>query len=168
VRITGNGFLNGVAVTMMDPQRTARAVAGTDILSVDPTVITANLPLNMAGSWRVAVTNPGSVQSSFFVFTVFGPPAVTSTDPAVPDHHATDEKQFSFVGTGFMSGLTVNLTAPPAAPGGAAPAPFAARVISVTVTTVKVAAVLVRDGDWHAVVTNPGNHASNTYSFHVN
>ncbi len=174
VSLTGAGFQPGLAVTTTDPQGEVHHVPPGDIQSVKPTLVVARLLLNQVGAWKVVVANPGGEPTDAFYFTVFGPPTISSTDPVSPVHNPSVE--FTFVGTGFMSGLTVELTSPPpppvpgapvGAPPPAAPAPFAAEVVSVTYSSVKVKAGLINVGNWHAVITNPGKKPSNAFGFTV-
>jgi hypothetical protein len=160
VRLTGSGFQAGLSLTFTDPQGGAHTVAGADITEVAPTLVSANVTLDTPGSWKVAVANPAAAPSGVFRFSVFGPPTITGADPAQLTHDPA-ARPLTFSGTGFMSGLSVQLTPP----GGAA---VAVTVTKVSSTSVAVNAILASDGDWQAVVVNPRNHASAAFTFHVN
>jgi hypothetical protein len=159
VSLTGTGFQSGLAVTLTDPQDTPRTLAATEIVSVDPTLVAASLVLDTPGSWKVAVANPAAAPTSVFLFTVFGPPAINQTDPGALTHNAAAAQQFTFVGTGFMSGLTLTLTGP----NGAVPS----FINSLDSTHVVVTATLADAGAWNVVITNPGNYASPQFGFTV-
>ena len=174
ISVTGVGFQAGLTVTLTDPLSAVRNVPAGDLQSIKPTLVAARLVLNTPGSWRLTITNPGAEPAKAFLFDVFGSPTLAQTDPSPLPHNVAAE--FDFVGTGFMSGLTVQLTGPPppptpgaapAAPAPPAPPPFAAEVVSVTYARVRVKAALANQGTWHAVVTNPGNHVSAGFDFQV-
>ena len=162
VQITGSGFRSGLVLTFTDPELKPQVVSGTtDIPSVEPTLLTANVRLDTPGSWKVAATNPSGVPSKAFPFSVAGPPTIDRTDPATPTHKA-EAQDITFVGKGFVSGLKVTLTAP----GGVV---NEASVTLFTPTRVKVSTTLAKEGDWQAVITNPGPGAndSNLYKLTV-
>jgi hypothetical protein len=159
VQITGEGFQAGLTLTLVDPQGSTINVANPAITDVHPTVINVNLTLSTPGAWKIAVLNPLAQPSSAFSFTVAGAPTITGTDPAQLSRNPA-EQLWTFLGTGFMSGLTVVLTNPQG--GGTT-----VTTISVTATAVKVKAILPTPGQWQAVITNPKNRASLTYPLNI-
>jgi hypothetical protein len=152
------GFHSGVTLNLTDPAGGSHAVTGADVTSVDTTLVSANVTLNTPGAWKVSVTNPASAPSNAFNFSVLGPPAITNMEAAVT--HAAAAQPITFVGSGFMSGLTVSLIDP-------ANAATPVTVTSVTPTRVTVSATIATAGNWQVIVTNPGNHASAPYGFVV-
>ncbi|MBV9302408.1 MAG: hypothetical protein JOY62_02935 [Acidobacteriaceae bacterium] len=157
--VTGSGFQSGLLLTLVDPGGGSHAITGADITSVHPTLVTANATLNAPGAWKVSVTNPASAPSGAFNFSVLGPPGIAN--PEAPITHAAGAQSVTFIGSGFMSGLTVSLTDP-------ANAAVPATVTSVTPTRLTVSATIATAGNnWRMVVTNPGNNPSQPYTFAV-
>jgi hypothetical protein len=168
LHLTGTGFVTGLTLTFTDPAGAQTTVAGPGITSVDPTLIVCPVLLAVPGSWKVSVQNAaGGAASDVFEFTVAGAPTVTGTN-RVLTHDAANDQSWSFIGTGFVSPLIVNLTPPPPLGGGAAPASFAATVTSVASQEAKVTAKLTVGGTWQVVAINPGNQASAVYNMNVN
>ncbi len=165
LHLTGLGYQTGLSLTFTDPLGGTRTAAGPAITTVTPTLTSANVTLDTPGLWKVTVANPATDPSAAFTFTVFGPPTVTAVDPAQPVHNANAQK-LTFIGTGFISGLTVQFTPPPPA-GGAAAAPTAVQPDSVTATRVVISASLVNAGNGQVVITNPGNYASAAFPITV-
>jgi len=161
LHVVGTGFQTGASLTFTDPSGNTVSVAGADITDVGPTLISCNVVLNTAGSWMVAAANPATASSDAFIFSVSGPPTVTATNPAALTHNAAAQA-LAFTGSGFMSGLTVALTSP--APGSAA---VTITPDSVTATSVAIKATLDLAGNWQAKISNPGNLASDAFSFTV-
>jgi hypothetical protein len=89
---------------------------------------------------------------------VVGPPAIASATAGL--HVNAAAQSVTFAGSGFVSGLKVDLTDP-----AGTKTTFAADQLNTTQVT--VAAVLASAGNWHAVITNPGNLASNNFPFTV-
>ena len=166
LRITGNGFQPGLNMSLTDPQNAAHSVPVGDITEVVPTMITANVTLNTPGSWRVVVANPASSPMAPFGLSVLGPPTVNAVNPAVAPgpitFDAANPRKIILGGSGFVSGLTVQLTPPG---GGAALSPKAEMITSQQVT---VTALFSTQGQWQVVVTNPGNQPSAPYTFPIN
>jgi len=154
LHVTGSGFQTGLSLALTDPAGVASTVSGAAITSAAPTLVAANVTLNAPGSWKVAVANPSAAPSDAFTFSVFGPPTITNSNPAPPVPRAATPQQLTFTGSGFMSGLTVNLTPPGGANAIAVPP------VSVTATSVVVSAVVSAAPLYQVVITNPGDHAS--------
>ena len=133
---------------------------GAAITAVAETVISANITLAIPGGWNITVQNPPAAPSQGFIFTVTGPPSITGFKGAAPQTINAAAQEWTFTGTGFMSGLAVALTGP----SGAA----SAVVTAVTSTTVSVKAVLNVAGDWKAIATNPSDNASQPFTFKIN
>jgi hypothetical protein len=157
LHLTGTGFQPGLTLTLTDPTNSSTKVATAAILLVEPTLVSANVTLQMAGSWKVTVTNPGSTVAATFPFTVKGKPTIEG--PATVTKDPAPQK-VTFVGKGFMSGLTVSLTPPGAAA-------TTLNATTVTATSVVVTATLPNAGDGQVVITNPENKASDAFAFKV-
>jgi len=165
LRITGSGFQPGLNLSLTDPQSAAHAVAAADTTEVVPTLITANVTLNTPGSWKVVVANPAASPMAPFGLSVLGPPTVNAANPAAAPgpltHNAANPQKILLGGSGFVSGLTVQLSPPG---GGAALSPSAESITSQQVT---VSALLSVPGNWQTVITNPGNQPSAPFTFPV-
>ena len=112
-----------------------------------------------------SVANPAATPMAPFGLSVLGPPTVNAANPAAAPglitHDAANPQKIIFGGSGFVSGLTVQLSPPG---GGVALSPSA---VSITSQQVTVAALLSVPGNWQAVITNPGNQPSVPFTFPV-
>ena len=167
LRITGSGFQQGLSLSLTNPLNQAIAVAAADVMEVASTMVTANLKLDTPGSWKVVVANPAATAMAPFGFSVVGPPTLTSVTAvagaAAMKADPTNMQKIAIVGTGFVSGLTVQLT-PPA---GGAGTPSSPSVETLTPQQVTLSAKLDVQGNWSVVVTNPGNQPSAELDFAV-
>lgn len=162
LHVIGTGFESGLTLTLTDPAATTQTVSGADITAVATSLVSANVTMNLPGAWKISAANSGAAASSPFLFTVFGPPAITAVAPAAPTQNAAAAQPLTFAGTGFISGLKVVLTSPTA---GAAP--VTVKADTVTSTSVAVQATINAAGQWSAIVTNPHDKASAAFNFTV-
>jgi len=166
IHITGMGFKPGLVVTLTDPQGGLQKVDSSDITAVADTVISANVTLAIPGGWNITVQNPPTEASQSFIFTVAGPPTISGIKGGSPQKANATEQEWTFTGTGFMSGISVTLTGQDAS--GAAVSATVTAVTAVSSTTVTVKAILNVAGDWKAIAMNPPNFASPAFAFKIN
>jgi len=153
IHLIGSGFQQGLSVTLTDPTQAQHAVTSADLTAVSDMQVSLNATLNMAGSWKVTVTNAGAAAGVSHDFTVSGPPNVTGLTNAAGLTQGPNAQILTFAGTGFMSGMAVQLTDP-----GGNVTTLDPKTVTATQTTVSV--VLPAEGKWKVVFVNPGNHAS--------
>ena len=79
VTINGSNFQSGATVSFTPPVGSTFTLTPS---SVTATAIQVSATLNQAGSWAVVVTDPGSVASMPFGFTVAGATPATPTNPS--------------------------------------------------------------------------------------
>ena len=161
IQITGTGFKKSPAVVLTDPSGTATTLTNAQILSIEPTLITVNAMLGTAGSWKVAVTNPGANSSNAQEFTVTGKPVIQTHEPKVVKANAAAPTALTLLGTGFKNGLEVALTNPTGNVTKLAQGNFDVKADSVQIRATLTA------GDWKVVITNPGPNNSDIYTFTV-
>jgi hypothetical protein len=115
--IGGTHFVTGLSVLLTRPDGSTTTLTGTtDIPSVVANGAYAHAILGPAGSYSVKVTNPNGLSSNVWSFEVHAPPApapptVSHTAPETITASASAQPIYVF-GTGFLTGLTVTLTAP--------------------------------------------------------
>jgi len=99
ITITGNDFLTGATVTI-------GGTAGTSIIVLNATTITAITPAHAAGAVAITVTNPDRQQSTLANgFTYQAAPTISSVTPN--GGPATGGTPVTISGTGFVQGATV-------------------------------------------------------------
>jgi hypothetical protein len=161
VRLTGRGFQPGLALTLVNPAGTPIQLPQANVESGDPTLVTAVASLDVPGNWTARVQNPGENPSADFGFMVSGAPSIDRTDPSTPGHNPNNPQPLAFIGSGFMKGLTVELTDPNAVVTQVPPSS-----VNVAPTRVSMSVTLGAQGTWSVKITNPGNHPA-SMSFQV-
>jgi hypothetical protein len=147
ITITGTNFAHGAQATFSGTGITVNSTT-----FVGTTQLTANITLSptaTVGARNVTVTNTDNQSGSCAgCFTVNAAPVVTSVAPAqLPN---TASAQLTFTGTGFVSGISVQLelAGQPAVPG------TAVAVVNATTMTATFDITDVAPGDWDVHVTN--------------
>jgi hypothetical protein len=67
---SGNGFVQGLSVSVTDPTGSVTVIKGTAIDSVTPEVVKVNLVLEILGEYTFLITNPTGQSSNSVVVTV--------------------------------------------------------------------------------------------------
>ena len=141
VTITGSGFLPGASVDF-------GGSAGTNVVVVSPTSITATTPAHAAGKVSVKVTNTDTKSGTLAEgFEFLDAPTLTAVDPAVGA--TTGGTVLKLTGTKLVSGATVTV-------GGVA----ATGVAWVSATELTVTAPAHAAGLVDIVVTNPDSQSA--------
>lgn len=115
--ITGTGFMPGATVDFFHDELPFTSLnSGPFAVVTTPTSLVANVAFqSIPGAYGLEVVNPGNLRSGRFNFTVQPgppPPEIASLSPSYPS--ATNGFQdITVSGTGFQSGLTLSLVAPP-------------------------------------------------------
>jgi hypothetical protein len=158
--ISGSGFAAGATVNLTYAGGT---MVHPTITSSSSTQIAATVNVGTtANTWTVQVVNSPSSSSNIANLQVTAPPAISSLSPN-PMTGSNANQTLTINGSGFVAGLTVNLTT-----GTSTLAYTAASISSATATQVQV---LVNVGTtaraWTVVVVNPGGAASNAATLTV-
>src|SRR5579862_104923 len=167
IGIGGANFASGLTLQLTSPEGAATTISGSAIQSVTSTTVMFTALLNEDGNFTIAVSNPGGQSSSPFTFTVKEnedtvSPAVANISPATPIQGPAAQ-DVTVNGTGFQSGLTVQLTAPNSTMstiGGSA-------ITFGSSTSFKMSVTLGVIGTFRIRVVDPSGQQSDNFSFNV-
>ena len=167
IKITGNNFLDGLAIDMFRNGTALSHVSGSLVTVSSATSLTFSYDFNgQAGSYGIELASPDGHRSARFSFTVQATgiePLVSSVTPSAPVAFVI-EQPLTIVGAGFQSGASVDF--------------FREGVPFATVSGTKVSSL--SDGSLVALVdfkgsggayglevVNPGNVRSRRFEFTV-
>ena len=158
--INGSGFAAGAKVNLT---YSGGPVVNPTIVSLTSTQITATVNVGTAvRTWTVQVVNSPTSSSNTANLQVNAPPAIASLSPN-PMTASTANQTLIINGSGFVSGLQVNLTA-----GTSTTAYQSSSITYLTATQVQVTVnVGATPRTWTVQVVNPGTVASNSVTLTV-
>lgn len=157
--VRGTGFQLGMAATVTPDGGTP--VNGV-VSGVTFTQCQVEAVLASAGGYTIQVLPAGVAPSNAFAFQVQAPPVIATVSPASPLMNAAAQV-LQVRGTGFRSGMTLDLTPPNRAP---IRLPASA-ITSLTGTGFGVSVTLALPGQYQLRATNPGGVVGNPFLFTV-
>jgi len=166
VYINGANFQSGLSIVLTAPGGSATPLPASAVAWFNATTCKMTTALTAAGTYSVAVQNPGGAASNVYSFTVQAAetptPTVTGTSPSSPTQ-GTAAQALYVAGTNLQTGLSLVLTAP----SGATATIGAADVTFGSSTVVRAMVMLVEAGNYSLRVANPGNVSSAPWTLTV-
>jgi hypothetical protein len=167
VTVAGRNFSGGLQLAVTLPDQSRLVLAGTDIQAPQPTKFEAVLPLLLAGTYQLVVSNSDGTSSSPFKLIVAADPSrtapvISALTPALAQH-GTDPQIVTLGGINFTSDLTLSVTSPAnvvTTVGGTS-------LRDLSATSIQASVVLASAGAYALAVVDPQGRSSNTVTIVV-
>jgi len=167
VFVGGVNFAAGLTVSLTSPSGVTATLDPSAVQNVTSTTFQMTVLLPEVGTYSMTVTNPSGKTSAPATFVVKAPetpapPQVTGVSPSAPVVSTSAQPVYVF-GTGFATGLTVQLTAPDGTT-----STIAGASINVGSSTVfQMMLTLSQAGQYTFRVSNPSGLTSTAWAFTV-
>jgi hypothetical protein len=165
--VLGRNFSSSLQLAVTLPDQSQLVLAGTDIQAPQATSFEAVLPLLLAGTYQMTVTNGDGTTSAPFKVTVAADPSrsapVISTLTPAQAQHGVDPQVVTIGGVNFTAGVTLSVTSPAnvvTMVGGAS-------VRDMSSTSIEASVVLASPGSYALAVVDATGRTSNTVTIVV-
>ena len=164
ITVSGRNFLDHLTLSITTPSGAAMQYADQAITYQRDASFQAIVTLAVAGTYRLAVTNPDGKTSSPFMLSVKSPasPSISAIEPQEISKSMSPQT-LTVLGTQFVPGLSAMVTDP----AGTVITINGSGVGQVQPTSVQITVTLELAGDYSIVVTNPSGNVSNSFGFKV-